>query len=70
MRVRDIERSPAITCEPDAQVSQVARMMREQRVGSVFVVDEIGAVVGVVTDRDLVERVIAPEREPPPEWKK
>lgn len=24
MRVRDIERSPAITCEPDAQVSQVA----------------------------------------------
>jgi signal-transduction protein with cAMP-binding, CBS, and nucleotidyltransferase domain len=64
MRVRDIETSPAITCEPGAHVSQVARMMREKRVGSVFVVDEIGVVVGVVTDRDLVERVIAPEREP------
>lgn len=64
MKVRDVETSPAITCGPDAPVSQVARIMSESRVGSVLVVDAIGAVVGVVTDRDLVERVIAPEREP------
>lgn len=62
--MRDIETSPAITCEPDAHVSHVAGMLRENRVGSVLVVDETGAVVGIVTDRDLVERVIASEREP------
>jgi CBS domain-containing protein len=63
VKLRDIETSPAITCAPDAHISQVARIMREKRVGSVLVVDG-SKVVGIVTDRDLVERVLASEREP------
>jgi signal-transduction protein with cAMP-binding, CBS, and nucleotidyltransferase domain len=64
VKLRDIETSPAITCAPDAHITQVARIMREKRVGSVLVVDGSAKVVGIVTDRDLVERVLASEREP------
>ena len=61
VKLRDIETSPAITCDSDAHVNQVARIMRENRVGSVLVVEGTGKVVGIVTDRDLVERVLASE---------
>lgn len=38
----------------------IAEQMRERRVGLVVVCDDRGALVGVVTDRDLVLRVVAP----------
>ena len=62
MKVGALETSPAVTCSADAPVVQVARTMCEQNVGSVVVVDDNARVVGIVTDRDLVERVLAPDR--------
>ncbi len=44
-----------------AGIVEVARIMREQHVGSVVVVDERGAPCGIVTDRDLVVEVLAME---------
>ncbi len=43
---------------PDTPVEDVARIMRDEDVGVVPVVDE-GHLVGLVTDRDLVLRVVA-----------
>ena len=63
MKVGALERSPAVVCSSDAPVAQVARMMREHNVGSVVVVDDEVRVVGIVTDRDLVERVLASDRD-------
>ncbi|MBC9713908.1 CBS domain-containing protein [Streptomyces sp. TRM66268-LWL] len=44
-------------------VQDVARTMRDLGVGSVFVTDD-ERLVGVVTDRDLAVRVVAPARSP------
>jgi CBS domain-containing protein len=52
-----------IQVRPTTSVGAVAKLMREQDVGSVLVVDDTG-VVGVVTDRDLVVRVLADDRGP------
>lgn len=51
----------------DMPVLQAAQLMREHHVGCLVVVDETGAgrlVVGLLTDRDIVTRVVAEEFEP------
>jgi CBS domain-containing protein len=45
-------------------LSGAARLMRENHVGSLVVVDEVGGMrvaVGILTDRDIVTAVVAPE---------
>lgn len=51
-------KDPAV-CPPDVSLKQVARMMREQHVGSLIIVDDDLRPIGVVTDRDLVLRGLA-----------
>lgn len=46
-----VNRSP-VTVSPVATVAEAARKMKERKVGSVIVVDE-GAVIGILTDRDI-----------------
>jgi CBS domain-containing protein len=49
---------PVATIGPDASACEVARAMKNEEVGSLVVV-EADAPVGIVTDRDLLRRVIA-----------
>jgi CBS domain-containing protein len=58
MSVQDIARSQVVTAEPDKPAEAIARQLKENKVGSV-VVTEDETPVGVVTDRDLVTRVVA-----------
>lgn len=53
-----VSRSP-VTVRPEASVLEAARRMRERKVGSVIVVDEAGAVRGILTDRDIVMAIAA-----------
>ena len=55
-------RNPA-TVDSSATVLDAARLMRDRDIGSVIVTDS-GAVRGIVTDRDLVVRVLADGRDP------
>jgi CBS domain-containing protein len=48
-----------VTAAPEASAVSVARLMRDNRVGSVVVVDPAGSPVAMVTDRDLAVRVFA-----------
>jgi signal-transduction protein with cAMP-binding, CBS, and nucleotidyltransferase domain len=48
-----------VTAGPEASAVSVARQMRDQRVGSVVIVDSAGSPVAMVTDRDLAVRVFA-----------
>ena len=50
-----------ITAEQHAPVRDVAEQMRDQRVGSVVLVDACGSPVAMVTDRDLTVRAFAEE---------
>lgn len=51
------------TAAADEMVADVAARMRESNVGSLPVVDAEARVVGIVTDRDLVTRVLAQRRD-------
>ena len=58
MRIRDIAQRKPITVEPDATVRHAAQLMEANGVGAVAVVEN-GSPVGIVTDRDIVRRVVA-----------
>lgn len=56
MRISELMHTPAVTCGPTAKLGEVARLMRDRNVGSVLVVDQIGYLAGIVTDRDVAVR--------------
>lgn len=49
---------PGIQVAPDCTVREVAEIMNDRGIGSVAVVDD-DELVGIVTDRDIVRRVVA-----------
>lgn len=63
MSISSLVSRPASVLSPRATCAEAARRMRRQNVGSI-VVEEDGAPIGIVTDRDLVTRVLAEEIEP------
>jgi CBS domain-containing protein len=48
--------SPAVMCRSSTTLKEVAVLMRDRSVGSVVVIDRIGYLAGIVTDRDLALR--------------
>ncbi len=63
MKVKDIMHEGVAAVAPDAQVSLVAKTMRDFDIGAVPVVEK-GRVVGIITDRDIVVRAIAQGEDP------
>jgi CBS domain-containing protein len=55
----DLAHGPIITCPHTASVQQAARIMTSNKVSSVVIVDDEGLAVGIVTDWDLREKVVA-----------
>ena len=53
MFVKEIMTKPPATCTTAETVADAARIMHEHKCGFVPVIDPHGAVVGVVTDRDV-----------------
>ena len=53
-----------VTAAPEASAISVARQMRDNRVGSVVIVDAAGSPIAMVTDRDLALRVFAEGLDP------
>lgn len=58
MYVSQIMTTPAVTVEPDAPAEEVAKLLHENRTGSVIV--EADTPLGIVTETDLV-RLVAEE---------
>ena len=59
MIVREALSSPVATADEDSDIVEVARMMDENKVGSIIVVRADGDPVGIVTERDIVVRIVA-----------
>jgi CBS domain-containing protein len=59
MLVREAMSSPVVSVDENEDIVQVANKMREQKVGAVIVVNNNGNPVGIVTERDIVTRVVA-----------
>lgn len=58
LRCRDIMTKDVTTCTPEMNIVEVARLMRDEDIGALPVVED-GKLAGVVTDRDIVVRAIA-----------
>ncbi|RLG51799.1 MAG: CBS domain-containing protein, partial [Thermoproteota archaeon] len=63
MPVYEVMSSPVITISKRATAADAAKLLKKHKIGSLVVVDEEG-VVGIITERDLVERVVAEDRKP------
>jgi CBS domain-containing protein len=68
MKISELMTKNPCTVAPDAPVSEAARLMKEEDVGIVPVVERVGGaetrgrLVGVVTDRDIAVRHVAEGR--------
>ena len=60
MQVRNVMSSPVVSATIHTTIRDAAAMMRRHDVGALPVLDGTGA-VGIVTDRDLVTRVLSRE---------
>ena len=58
-RLSEIMSTPVEGCSPDVSARQVAKQMREKGISSVVVLDEGGAPMGIVTERDIITKVVA-----------
>ena len=59
MVVKDIMSSPVVTLDENATSNKVATLMEENDLGCVIVTNKAGKPVGIITERDLVVRVLA-----------
>lgn len=64
MSLREYCRENPKTATPDESIREAARRMDTEGVGSLVVVDAQGRPVGMLTDRDVVVRVLRRRRDP------
>jgi len=62
--VKDVMSSPVVSLEEDATSDKVANLMGENNVGCVIVTNKEGKPIGIITERDLVIRVLAKNLKP------
>jgi CBS domain-containing protein len=64
MLVKDVMSSPVLTTDEDASSNVIARLMNENKLGCVIVTNPDGKALGIITERDLVVRVLAKNLQP------
>lgn len=57
VKVREVMSTPPVTVEASARLEDAAGIMRERKIGSVPVVER-GCLVGIVTETDLLRRIV------------
>jgi acetoin utilization protein AcuB len=60
MKVKDVMAKDPISIDPEALVGTALDIMRTKHIRHLPVVDDAGALVGIVTDRDLRHAALAP----------
>jgi CBS domain-containing protein len=61
--VRDIMNSPVISASPQATIKDIATKMKEEKIGSIIILENEKA-VGIVTDWDIVSKAIVKDVKP------
>jgi len=62
-KITDIMSSPVITVDFETTVKDVTLLMNEKRVGSI-IITELEEAVGIVTERDLLLKIVSQCRDP------
>ncbi|MBC7142717.1 MAG: cyclic nucleotide-binding/CBS domain-containing protein [Rhodobacteraceae bacterium] len=63
-KVSELMARKPVTCPPATPIAEAARVMRDAHVSSLGVTDGTGRLLGVLTTRDLTNRVLAEGRDP------
>jgi CBS domain-containing protein len=63
LKIRDVMVKEVITAEPDYTVRYAVNLMNWGSIGCLVVVRN-GEIVGIVTERDILQRIVAEERSP------
>lgn len=65
-RCSDVMTRDVVTCTPADTIGEAARLMKQEDIGPVLIVDGNGSrtLVGILTDRDIVLKVIAEGLDP------
>jgi CBS domain-containing protein len=64
MTCADVMTPTPTCCQPGDTIEKVAEMMKRENIGLIPVVGDQAALVGVLTDRDIVLNVVAEGRDP------
>lgn len=62
-QIQDIMSKQVQCVERDTTLREVARIMKDKRIGDVLVTERDGHLCGIVTDRDVVVRAVADGRD-------
>ena len=62
MLVKEVMNTRVKTVRPEDIVKDTVKIMDESRIGSLVVVSGSGVVVGIVTERDIIEGIVAKGR--------
>jgi CBS domain-containing protein len=62
--VKDVLTRKVITASLDTPVREICGMMQDKKIGSVFITDANGEMVGILTESDVVRKVVASDRVP------
>ena len=68
MRAHDIMTTPVVTVPPDLSVQEIAALMVEKRISGIPVVSPDGAILGIVSESDLLRRTELGLDETTPRW--
>lgn len=63
-QVRDVMSTPVFKSLPVMSVKEAARIMIDNRIGSIVVVNERDVLLGIVTRTDIIREVVAKGRDP------
>jgi ATP-dependent Lon protease len=62
-KIQDVMTKQVRCVGMETTVREVARLMRDQRIGDVLITDDQGKLCGIVTDRDIVVRAVAEDQD-------
>ena len=64
MKVKELMCNEICTCTPDTTIADCAKLMSGSHVGCVPVCNQNNEILGIVTDRDLILRCVACDKDP------
>jgi len=64
LKIENVMVSDVITIEAEATVREAVELMNKNEIGCLVVVDGEGKPVGILTERDLLKRVLAKRKDP------
>ncbi|WP_406857815.1 CBS domain-containing protein [Alsobacter sp. KACC 23698] len=68
MRAKDVMSPGLVAISPEASITQAAALMLEKRISGLMVLDAAGALVGVLSEGDLLRRVELGTERKRPKW--